>query len=123
MQADVNRLNAELERGAAALMPAVKAMPQVPCLFDQDLSARNGQDHQNQWGLLRGDRVLAGLERVASSFWCFRWSFAEGEFGREVQIPFGGIEGARSKAAGPPLPFASAYPANIFQLLVHVPRL
>ena len=116
MQAYVNRLNAELEQGAAALTPAVKAMPQVPLSLRPGFIGPKRPRPSEPMGpppgrprVGRPGAVLPPASGVSVG------ALQRENLAERMQIPFGGIEGARSKAAGPPLPFASAYPANILQ--------
>ena len=116
MQAYVNRLNAELERGAAALTPEVKAMPRVPPSlrpgFIGPKRPRPSEPMGPPPGRPRVGRTGAVLPPASG---VSVGALQKENLAERRDIPFEGIEGARSKAAGPPLPFSSAYPANIIQ--------
>ena len=105
MQAYVNRLNAELERGAAALTPAVKAMPTGSLVSSTRIYRPETAKTIRTNGASSGETACwQAWSGVASSFWCFRWSFAEGEFGREDADSFwrdrgSSIQGGRAAFA------------------------
>ena len=116
MQAYVNRLNAELERGAAALTPEVKAMPRVPPSLRPGFIGPKRPRPSEPMGPPPGrPRVGRTGAVLPPAFGVSVGALQRENLAERRDIPFEGIEGARSKAAGPPLPFSSAYPANIIQ--------